>query len=137
MKYILVNVTEWFLLFKPNSKPSQEIPGFIFDVNNYFKQKLTCSDLKSNRFAKVELLECGLICLFFVTVGICTVPLLTDKRTDVWSRNFLIWEINFRLWAVAWAGPWEKGVWADSEQLFWVVFSIFHGQKKKKKLKTL
>ena len=72
LKYILVNVTEWFLLFKPNSKPSQEIPGFIFDVNNYFKQKLTCSDLKSNRFAKVELLECGLICLFFVTVGICT-----------------------------------------------------------------
>merc|ERR1712129_613450 len=50
----------------------------------------------------------------------------TDKRTDVWSRNFLIWEINFGLWAVAWAGPWEKGVWADSEQLFWVVFSIFH-----------
>ena len=30
---------------------------------------------------------------------------------------------------MAWAGPWEKGVWADSEQLFWVVFSIFHGQK--------
>ena len=57
----------------------------------------------------------------------------TDKRTDVWSRNFLIWEINFGLWAVAWARPWEKGVWADSEQLFWVFFSIFHGQKKKKK----
>ena len=28
----------------------------------------------------------------------------TDKRTDVWSRDFLIWEINFGLWAVAWAG---------------------------------
>ena len=54
------------------------------------------------------------------------------SRTDVWSRNFLIWEINFGLWALAWAGPWEKGVWAYSEQLFWVVFSIFHGQKKKK-----
>ena len=54
----------------------------------------------------------------------------TDKRTDVWSRNFMIWKIDFGLWAVAWAGPWEKGVWADSEQLFWVVFSIFHGQKK-------
>ena len=56
----------------------------------------------------------------------------TDKRTDVWSRNFMIWKIDFGLWAVAWAGPWEKGVWADSEQLFWVVFSIFHGQKIKK-----
>jgi hypothetical protein len=41
--------------------------------------------------------------------------LLTDKRTDVWSRNFIIWEINFGLWADARAGPWEKGVWADSE----------------------
>ena len=58
---------------------------------------------------------------------VCTY--ITDKRTDVWSQNFLIWEINFGLWAVAWAGPWEKGVWADSEQLFWVFFSIFHGQK--------
>jgi len=54
---------------------------------------------------------------------------ITDKRTDVWSRNFIIWEINFGLLAVAWAAPWEKGVWADSEQLFWEVFSIFHGQK--------
>ena len=56
----------------------------------------------------------------------------TDKRTDVWSRDFIIWEINFGLWADAWAGLWEKGVWADSEQLFWVFFSIFHGQKIKK-----
>ena len=54
----------------------------------------------------------------------------TDKRTDVWSRNILIWEINFGLWAVAWVGLWEKGVWADSEQLFLMVFSIFHGKKK-------
>ena len=53
----------------------------------------------------------------------------TDKGTDVWSRNFLIWKIIFGLWADAWAGMWEKGVWADSEQLFWVFFSIFHGQK--------
>ena len=28
----------------------------------------------------------------------------TDKRTDVWSRNFMIWKINFGPWAVAWAG---------------------------------
>ena len=25
--------------------------------------------------------------------------------------------------------PWKKGVWANSEQLFWVFFSILHGQK--------
>ena len=42
----------------------------------------------------------------------------------------MIWKIDFGLWAVAWAGPWEKGVWADSEQLFLVFFSIFHWQKK-------
>ena len=42
----------------------------------------------------------------------------TDKRTDVWSRYFLIWRINFGLWAVAWAGLREKRVWADYEQLF-------------------
>ena len=48
----------------------------------------------------------------------------------VLTFTFKIWEINFGLWADAWAGLWEKGVWADSEQLFWVVFSIFHGQKK-------
>ena len=54
----------------------------------------------------------------------------TDKRTDVWSRNFLIWKINFGLWTVAWAGLWEKGVWANSEHHFGVFFSIFHGQKK-------
>ena len=32
----------------------------------------------------------------------------TDKRTDVWSRDFLIRKINFGLWAVARAGLWEK-----------------------------
>ena len=53
----------------------------------------------------------------------------TNKRTDVWSRNFLIWEINFGLWAVAWAGQWEKMVWADYEQLLRPVFSLFWGQK--------
>ena len=28
----------------------------------------------------------------------------TDKRTDVWSRDFMIWKINSGLWAVVWAG---------------------------------
>ena len=37
-------------------------------------------------------------------------------------------KITSNIFAV-WAGQWEKGVWADSEQLFWMVFSIFHGQK--------
>ena len=27
----------------------------------------------------------------------------TDKRREIWSRDFLIWKINFGLWAVAWA----------------------------------
>ena len=52
----------------------------------------------------------------------------TDKRTDVWTRDFIPWKINFGLWAVAWAELWNKRVSADYEQLFWVVFLIFHGQ---------
>ena len=46
----------------------------------------------------------------------------TDKRTDVWSRDFMIWKINSGLWAVVWAGLWNKRVWADYEQLFRPVF---------------
>ena len=61
--------------------------------------------------------------------GFKTIIKTDTQRTDVWSPNFMIWKINLGLWAVAWAGLWEKGVWDDSEQLFWVVFSIFHGQK--------
>ena len=59
----------------------------------------------------------------YPTVGIFTVHYLynissTDKKTDVWSRDFIVWKINFGLWAVAWAGLWNKRVWADYEQLF-------------------
>jgi hypothetical protein len=43
----------------------------------------------------------------------------------------MIWKIDFGLWAVAWAGPWEKGVWADSEQLFFGGFFNFSWAKKK------
>ena len=38
-------------------------------------------------------------------------------------------EINFGLWAVAWAGLWEKRVWVHDEQLLRPVFSLFRGQK--------
>ena len=48
--------------------------------------------------------------------------LLTDKRTDVWSRDFIIWKFNSGLWAVVWAGMWNKRVWADYEQLLRPVF---------------
>ena len=48
----------------------------------------------------------------------------TDKRTDVWSRDFIMWKINSGLWAVAWARLWEKRVWADYEQLLRPVFSL-------------
>ena len=34
----------------------------------------------------------------------------TYKRTDVWSRDFIIWKINSGLWAEVWAGLWKKGV---------------------------
>ena len=52
----------------------------------------------------------------------------TDKRTDVWSRDFIVWKINSGLWAVVWAGLWNKRVWADYEQLLRPVFSLFRGK---------
>ena len=58
-----------------------------------------------------------------------TYILSTDKRTDVWSRDFIIWKINSGLWAVVWDGLWNKRVWADYEQLLRPVFSRFWGQK--------
>ena len=38
------------------------------------------------------------------------------------SRDFIIWKINSGLWAVVWAGLWNKRVWADYEQLLRPVF---------------
>ena len=53
----------------------------------------------------------------------------TDKGTDVWSRDFIIWKINSELWAVVWAGLWNKRVWADYEQLLRPVLLSFYGQQ--------
>ena len=58
-----------------------------------------------------------------------TYILSTDKRTDVWSRDFIIWKINSGLWAVVWDGLWNKRVWANYEQLLRPVFQSFYGQK--------
>ena len=56
-------------------------------------------------------------------------PAATDKRTDVLSLDFIIWKINSGLWAVVWAGLWNKRVWADYEQLLRPVFQFFYVQK--------
>ena len=57
-------------------------------------------------------------------------PLHTDKRTDVWSRDFIFnMKKDSGQWAVVWAGLWNKRVWADYEQLLRPVFSLFRGQK--------
>ena len=53
----------------------------------------------------------------------------TDKRTDVWSQDFMIWRIDFGLWAVAWAGHWEKGS-GPIMSNFWGPFFHFFGVKK-------
>ena len=44
-------------------------------------------------------------------------------------ENFMIWKINSELWAVVWAGLWEKRVWADYEQLLRPGFFHFFGVK--------
>ena len=42
---------------------------------------------------------------------------ITDKRTDAWFRDFIIWKMDSGQWGVVWAGLWNKRVWADYEQL--------------------
>ena len=54
---------------------------------------------------------------------------LLPTTTDVWSREFIMWKINFGLWAMVWAGLWNERVWADYEQLFRPVFSLFFESK--------
>ena len=59
---------------------------------------------------------------FFIPANVAVIIRTTDKRTDVWSRDFIIWKINSGLWAVVWAGMWNKRVWANYEQLLKPVF---------------
>ena len=66
----------------------------------------------------------------YLILEILSMGSIADKRTDVWSRDFMIWKINFGLWAVAWARLWNKRVGADYEQLLRPVISLFQGQKK-------
>ena len=106
----------------------------------YFKEKCTChrTFCKYHRL-KVWIQNWGILILlilhstvdvfwFFIKFSYVRVE-PTDKRTDVWSQQFPIWKINSGLWAVVWAGMWNKRVWADYEQLLRPVFSLFQGQK--------
>ena len=52
---------------------------------------------------------------------------ITDKRTDAWSWDFIIWKNNSGLWAVAWARLWEKRPIMSN---FWGPFFHFFGIKK-------
>ena len=54
---------------------------------------------------------------------------LTYKRTDVWSRDFIVWKINFGLRAVVWAGLRNKRFLADYEQFLRPVFLVFMDKK--------
>ena len=52
----------------------------------------------------------------------------TDKRTDVWSRNFLIWKINFGLGPGLDCG--KKGSGPILSNFFGWFFQFFMGKKK-------
>ena len=63
---------------------------------------------------------------------------ITDKRTDVWSRDFIIWKINSGLWAVVWAGLWKKRGWPIMSNFSGPFFHFFGVKKNVKNfLKTL
>ena len=51
----------------------------------------------------------------------------TDKRTDGWWDIFMIWKIDFGLFAVGWAGLWEKR--------FWPIMSVRKKKLHRKRLK--
>ena len=72
-------------------------------IDNFFQDKISVERVESSKMSTHYVPHSSLY--------------ITDKRTDVWSRDFMIWRINFGLWAVAWAGLWEKRVRADYEQL--------------------
>jgi hypothetical protein len=86
-----------------------------------------CTDMAKERKNEVE--ESQTSSLWYVPFMLCKRVSSTEKRTDVWSRDFIIWKINSGLWAVVWAGLWNKRVGADYEQLFRSVFLSFYGQK--------
>ena len=50
-------------------------------------------------------------------IFIKTCLLYTDKRTDIWFRDFMMWKIN--------SGLWNERIWADYEQLLRHGFSLF------------
>ena len=62
----------------------------------------------------------------------------TDKRTDVWSQDFIIWKINSGLWAVAWAGLdcGKNGSWPIMSNFWGLFFHFFMVKKIKKKKLT-
>jgi hypothetical protein len=72
---------------------------FGIEIHMYFNSKHNLN-INQHTFRKAAFLSC---------------TKHTDKRTDVWSRDFMIWKINFGLLAVAWAGLWNKRGWADYE----------------------
>ena len=53
----------------------------------------------------------------------------TDKRTDVWSRDFIIWKINSGLWAVVSAELWNKGFGPIMSNFWGQFFKVFMDKK--------
>ena len=58
------------------------------------------------------------------------IPTSTDNRTDVWSRDFMIWKINFELWAVGCvikvSGPIMSNFWGPFFHFFRVKNFFFN-----------
>ena len=108
---------------------------------NVFSQHFLCTDPKkqtskfcqicsSNHSLKRVLVDLAEL-LGFVYMDFTDLlnrGLFTDKRTDVWSWDF-IHNMKNQFWAVVWAGLWNKRAWADYEQLLRPVFSLFQGKK--------
>ena len=73
-----------------------------------------------------------LITSFCTSNGTSLTVQSTDKRTDACSRHFMIWKINSGLWAVGWAGLWNKRFGPIMSNFWGRFFQLFVGKKKKK-----
>ena len=79
-----------------------------FDTNSWMVQKFECNFVKCLNPMCSAVVYTG--CIWYKKVPVVA----TEKRTDVWSRDFKIWKIN--------SGLWNKRVWADYEQIWGLFF---------------
>ena len=130
LKWVLIN---WLKITQMSQNLSVQIVCPSPNVWDFAEKRLYCNlfcttEVEINNpnraYNWFRLLD-SILLLVWNTVG------ATNKRTDVWSRDFIIWKINSGLRAVVWAGLWNKRVWTLGRlwATFEAIFFAFLGSK--------